>query len=175
MESIPNYLSTDKIEDVLDRTIVNKEYERKAKMLDLFNKIIDKDFTAGNWKAGKFNELSMIQYYDDEYLEAHPFIRIENANPNLKAFLLVRGVKVPMNVIETSHNGTEKINYIIQYPKYLLNKFTEHYAAIEGILIPKEFYNSNTKFYTGFDDLFGDSVSRNTYQENSVSTLNTIV
>ena len=174
VESVPNNLITKELEDNLDRATTSNEYKKKEKMVEFFNKILDPNYTAGNWKSAKGTELFLkVSYAGEKYLEAHPFIHIENAEESLIAYLIVRGVKIPMNVIETSRN-TSGINYTVQYPKYLLNMYGEHYKAIDGIFIPKKFYNEKTKFYTGIDTDFGDETSRNTFYENAISSLNTI-
>lgn len=173
-ESVPNNLITKELEDNLDRAITSNEYKKKEKMVEFFNKILDLNYTSGNWKSAKGTELFLkTSYVGEKYLEAHPFIHIENAEESLVAYLIVRGIKIPMNVIETSRNASG-INYTVQYPKYLLNMYDEHYKAIDGILIPKKFYNEKTKFYTGIDTDFGDEISRNTFYESAISSLNTM-
>jgi len=179
VEKIPNNISVFEIEDNLDRAVKTNEYQNKEKMVNFFNTILDPNYTSGNKKGAKGIEIQLNVSDGNriKYLNPYPFIHIENANADLKAFLVIRGVKIAMNVIETSFNGN-KHNYIIQYPKYLLNKYHEHYFAADGIVIPEQYIklgSTGTKFYVGQSEhLFGDPTSRTRYYTNAISTLNTL-
>lgn len=131
------------------------EYENKIKLInrykDLFPTLNNQVYCTNIYRGG-FHSLCSLD--DDLYLTLEnerisaPIIKVENAEPGLNLYIILRGMPIPMRKTITSEGN----NFIFSYPEYLLND-KRRLESIEGIIFSEK--NENMKIFIGAKHAFG--------------------
>ena len=129
----------------------NSEYEKKYSALEFYRNLLDKTYhKKGLYNLGTTTEIEGIKINSYIRINAFPFLFVHNATDLFKAYIVIRGVDIPMDVSISSKNNDGTRNYIIKYPDYLLNQYKENYLSTRWIKIYDE--SSSIKFYTSVNE-----------------------
>jgi hypothetical protein len=164
LESVPKHYHIS--ETIANMERMQTEYPRKFNALgNLSTNLFDSNYASQMWMVGRASQITPINNrISSSSVLISGYIKVENANANLRMNMVFRGVPVPMRRTETSSLSTGRKNYIFTYPQYLVDNI-ELVQSIQYIEL--ENYDVDTLIYYGtnyeftLSDLIGYETSAN--------------
>lgn len=129
------------IEEMLTFSNNTDEFNNKLKMIELYAEIFDTDYYTKNFSKANYGEFTNIS---DNIYPNFTFAFVKNVPTTFAAYLVIRGIYVPMKVIKINPNlspdeskdkSDKTMSAIIQYPDYLLKAYEEYYDSVSFIYL----------------------------------------
>lgn len=141
----------------ITNSVTLEEFNRKYQALLFYEQLLDKSYyTKGIYALGN-KEVQKYTYNDRIFINPYSVVSIQNTTDNLEAYLWIRGVPIRMKEYISSKNNDNTVNYIIEYPDYLLKDYKENYKSADYIELKKLSTNANIYYTDTYDILINSS------------------
>ena len=121
------------LEKDIERSKTLAEFDKKYQAILFYQKLIDPGYyTKGLYTIGN-DEVAKITENGRTFIEPYSHLSVQNTSDGLEAYLWIRGVPIRMHEYITSKNSDGTVNYIVEYPDYLLKDYYENYKSVDYI------------------------------------------
>lgn len=127
------HITLTELEKDIEISATLEEFNKKYRAILFYQKLIDPlYYTKGLYTIGN-DEITKMVENGRTFIEPYSHISVQNTSANLEAYLWIRGIPIRMNEYITSKNSDGTVNYIVEYPDYLLNDYSENYKSVDYI------------------------------------------